>query len=74
MRSCFVREIPGDTLFVILDGEVRVCRSDDQDNEIELARLKSGEFFGELALLDGKARSARVTTVTPCQFFFAWAA
>ena len=53
---------PGHSLFLILDGEVRVlypARSAD----FELARLGPGECFGEMALLNRKARSATVQTV-----------
>ncbi len=54
---------PGDSLFIILDGEVRVlypARSQD----FELARLGPGDFFGEMALLNEKPRSATVETAT----------
>lgn len=54
---------PGDSLFMILDGAVSVlypARSQD----FELARLGPGSFFGEMALLNEKPRSATVRTVT----------
>lgn len=50
---------PGDSMFVILDGEVIV-----QAGGIELARLTSGEHFGELALADHQPRSASVVAGT----------
>lgn len=49
----------GDSLYVILGGRVRVVRTAD-GNERLLAQLGPGEFFGEMALLDGKPRSATV--------------
>lgn len=48
---------PGAAMFIVEQGEVEVIH--EMDNEIfHLARLKEGEFFGELALLDNSPRSA----------------
>jgi signal transduction histidine kinase len=60
---------PGDTLYVILSGAVRVSHSNEQGQEVGLATLQAGDTFGELALIDGEPRSARVSTLAPCQFF-----
>lgn len=46
--------------FVIVSGEAAVTRSGQL-----LATLRSGDFFGEMALLDGAGRTATVTAVTP---------
>jgi CRP/FNR family cyclic AMP-dependent transcriptional regulator len=51
---------PGDALYVILEGAVVVRR-----NRRRLARLGPGDYFGELALLDGGARSATVEATDP---------
>ncbi len=53
----------GDTMFVVLDGTAIVSLTDDQKSEREVARLARGEFFGEMALLTGDARTANVTAV-----------
>jgi CRP/FNR family transcriptional regulator, cyclic AMP receptor protein len=50
----------GREFFVILDGSVRVER---EGNVIRT--LGPGEFFGEIALIDGGPRTATVTTETP---------
>ncbi len=51
---------PGDALYVVLTGVARVTlRTDGAEREV--ARLASGEFFGEMALLTGEPRSASVT-------------
>ena len=53
-------EDEGDTLFVIIDGKVKVSILSEDGREVILAILGPGEFFGELSLLDGLPRSATV--------------
>jgi flavin reductase (DIM6/NTAB) family NADH-FMN oxidoreductase RutF len=50
---------PGEELFVILDGEARVERKGSA-----LATFGAGEFFGEIAVFDGRPRSADVVAAT----------
>jgi len=52
----------GNSFFIICSGEVRVFRK-EAGEPVELASLKEGEFFGEMALLTGKPRSAFVEAV-----------
>src|SRR5829696_2609453 len=53
---------PGDSLYVLLDGELEVTkRQGSQD--ILLAVYKPGQFFGEMALLEQAPRSASVRTL-----------
>jgi signal transduction histidine kinase len=56
-------------LYVILSGKVRIYKHDETGKEVELKAEQEGDFFGELALLDGGKRSATVATLTPCEFF-----
>jgi CRP/FNR family transcriptional regulator/CRP/FNR family cyclic AMP-dependent transcriptional regulator len=49
---------PGDTLFVIVQGQVRIVLPAESGEEALLAVLDEGEFFGELALIDEEPRSA----------------
>jgi len=53
---------PGDALFVILSGKVKVYVSDPQGREMIVADYAAGDYVGEMAL-DGKARSASVEAV-----------
>jgi hypothetical protein len=52
---------PGSSFFVILDGEARVVRS---GSDRTIRRIGPGEYFGELALLDGGPRTATVIAET----------
>lgn len=52
-----------DSLYVILSGKVKVFLSDEEGKEVTLNMQGSGEYFGELAILDAAPRSASVMTV-----------
>jgi NADH:ubiquinone reductase (H+-translocating) len=54
----------GDSLYIILEGEADVV-VEHNGTEETLARLKAGEYFGEMALLKHKTRNATVRCVTP---------
>jgi CRP/FNR family cyclic AMP-dependent transcriptional regulator len=54
-----------DSLYVMLEGKVKVFASDQQGKEVILNILGPGEYFGELALLDDEPRSASVRTMAP---------
>ncbi|MEW6774974.1 MAG: Crp/Fnr family transcriptional regulator [Bdellovibrionota bacterium] len=53
---------PGDSMFIIASGKVKVSRYGEDGREIILSTLGPGEFFGEMSLLDSEPRSADVTT------------
>lgn len=48
----------GGELFVIADGEVEILKRTDAGEPLTLARLKAGDFFGEMAFVDESPRSA----------------
>ncbi len=48
---------PGDEMYVIVSGEVRVCVR-KEDRQVEMARRKTGEFVGELAVVNREPRMA----------------
>lgn len=54
----------GDSLYVLLDGEVRVFAIDQNGREITYGSILAGDYFGEMSL-DGGPRSASVMTVGP---------
>lgn len=53
----------GDSLFVILDGQVKIVTKDEDGNEIALNKVGAGEIIGEMALFDHKPRSAGVVAI-----------
>lgn len=55
---------PGDALFVIVSGEVKISLPSETGDEAILATLGAGDVFGELALLDGAPRSASATALS----------
>jgi CRP/FNR family cyclic AMP-dependent transcriptional regulator len=58
---------PGDSMMAVVLGTVRISLPAIKGKEIILADLQAGEFFGEIALLDGKTRSANATAQTKCE-------
>jgi cAMP-dependent protein kinase regulator len=54
---------PGDSLFIIVRGEVRVItKGRPAKKEVVLANLGEGDFFGEVSLLTGRPRTATIIT------------
>jgi CRP-like cAMP-binding protein len=54
---------PGDALFIVMTGGIKISLPSDTGDEAILATLHSGDVFGELALLDGAPRSATATAI-----------
>lgn len=62
-------EDAGSAMFFIVEGKVKVSRSSGDGKEVILAILNESDFFGEMAILDGMARSATVTAVEDSKLF-----
>lgn len=54
----FHRDDPGQMLYIIKEGKVKICLISPDGQEISLVVFGKGEYFGEFALLDGLPRSA----------------
>ena len=67
-NSTIVEEgLPGDYMYVICEGRVKVTKLSDDGREKILEFLDTGAFFGEMALLDEAPRSASVKALEPVQ-------
>ena len=53
----------GDAMYLIERGKVRICVRARDGHEVTLTELGRGDFFGEMALLDGQRRSADAVVV-----------
>lgn len=56
----FHKGAPGDQMFAIIGGRMKIVTLSDEGKEIVLAILAPGDVFGEISLLDGRARTATV--------------
>jgi len=56
---------PGDAMYLIEHGSVVVSHRTPQGQELAAETMKAGDFFGEMVLVDGGPRSARVTAAEP---------
>jgi len=54
---------PGDAMYIVENGEVRIHLSGNMPQPLSLRSLRPGEFFGELAMFDKQPRSATAVAV-----------
>ena len=63
----FMRGDPGDALYGVVTGRVRISASATGGKEVFLNIMEPGDAFGEIALLDGHPRTAAATTLAPTE-------
>lgn len=63
----FYQDDPGIGLYIIQEGEVIIERTTEKGNKLILADLATGDFFGDLALIDGNKRSGTAKAVSDCK-------
>jgi len=57
-ETIFQKDEPGHSVYIVERGSVRIYVPSPQGNDLVLAVLGAGDFFGDLSLLDGRPRSA----------------
>jgi CRP/FNR family cyclic AMP-dependent transcriptional regulator len=65
----FHQDDVGDSLHIVAVGAVKIVLPSQDGEEAIIASLKPGDFFGELALLDGSPRSTTATALEPTETF-----
>lgn len=65
----FAEGDPGDSLMGLISGQVRISATTPAGQEVFLNLLESGDSFGEIAVLDGNARTANAEAVTDAELF-----
>jgi CRP-like cAMP-binding protein len=58
---------PGDALYIVAGGQVKVVLIGEDGREVILAVLTQGDFFGEMSLIDDEPRSAHVIAMEDAQ-------
>jgi CRP/FNR family transcriptional regulator, cyclic AMP receptor protein len=73
VRSCaageniFLMGSAGDSLMAVLHGSVRISMSSAEGKEIIVAIIRPREIFGEIAMMDGKERTADARAIGACR-------
>jgi len=65
--TIFHRNDPGVALYVIVHGKVKIHNETTDGSDCIITILSEGDFFGELAVIDGEERSADATTMEPTE-------
>jgi CRP-like cAMP-binding protein len=66
--TVFSENAPGDKFYIIAQGKVEISALNQYGNKVHLAIKGDGDYFGEIALIEDKPRTATVQTLTPCVF------
>jgi CRP/FNR family transcriptional regulator, cyclic AMP receptor protein len=66
-QEIFQKGSPGLGLLAVLKGKVRISSPGPDGNQVVLNIIDEGEVFGEIALLDGKDRTADAAAMTACE-------
>lgn len=66
----FIQGDAGNGLYVVAEGHIGIVRQSAEGDELLLALCERGEYFGELALIDGAPRSAAAMAVDDSVLFF----
>jgi CRP/FNR family cyclic AMP-dependent transcriptional regulator len=62
-EEIFAQGEPGDAMFIISEGRVRIFSQGEGGQELTLNVYEKGDFFGEFSLIDGESRSASAAAI-----------
>jgi CRP-like cAMP-binding protein len=65
--AVFAKGDPGSGLMGVLSGTVKISVASAEGKDVVLNMFREGEIFGEIALLDGRPRTADATAMTDCE-------
>ena len=71
-QTLFERGDPGDALYAIRRGQIRIATGTDEGRRRTLNLLGSGDVFGEVALFDGRPRTATAVASEATDLFVVW--
>jgi CRP/FNR family transcriptional regulator, cyclic AMP receptor protein len=69
LSSCASKADPGSVLFAIYKGTVKISVPSTSGHDAVFNLLGAGDMFGEIALLDGRPRTADAVALTDCKLF-----
>ena len=67
-RTVFKQNDVGETVFLVVNGEVEVIKEKTDGDEMVIATIGEGDAFGEMALLENEVRSATIKTTKSSRF------
>ncbi len=65
----FMEQDPGNMFYIIYSGKVKITKLNNDGNEVILSILGTGDFFGEMSLLDHNKRNANAIALEDIEFF-----
>ncbi|CAA9892221.1 Crp/Fnr family transcriptional regulator [Candidatus Methylobacter favarea] len=69
-QSLFIKGDEGSSMMIVIEGKVIISATSEDGKEITLNYIGPGGILGEIALLDGKCRSANATAVGACTVIY----
>ena len=65
----FLEQDPGNMFYIIYDGKIKITKISNEGNEVILSILGSGDYFGEMSLLDNHKRNANAIALEDVELF-----
>jgi len=65
--TVFIENMPGESLYVVVEGTIRLTRMLAEGDERTLAVLGAGDFFGEMAVIEGACRAVTARVLEDAQ-------